>query len=249
LRQLILAQVLRSNDRGFGLAGLAERVRLLGGRETIQSSPGQGTTITITLVPQSTIKEETNFEVIGEAADSQQALGLIALHQPRIAILDVRMPELGGFDVARELQQRKLHTAIIFLTMHKDKNLFNKALDLGAKGYVLKDSALDEIVDALNAVALGRPFVSAPLSGYLVQRMDRIGLLAQQVPGLNDLTPTEKRVLKLIASYKTSKEIAEELHIHYRTVDNHRTNISNKLGLQGSHALLKFAVEHQAELA
>jgi DNA-binding NarL/FixJ family response regulator len=195
------------------------------------------------------IEAETNFGVIGEAADGRQALSLIAQHQPQIAILDVSMPELGGFDVAREMQQRKLNVAIIFLTMHKDKNLFNKALDLSAKGYVLKDSALDEIVDALNSVAQGRPFVSAPLSGYLVQRMDRIGLLAQQVPGLNDLTPTEKRILKLIASYKTSKEIAEELHIHYRTVDNHRTNISNKLDLQGSHALLKFAVEHQAELA
>lgn len=195
------------------------------------------------------IEAETNFEVIGEAADGRQALGLIQQYQPQIAILDVSMPELGGFEVASELRQSKLNVAIIFLTMHKDKNLFNKALDLGAKGYLLKDSALDEIVDALNAVAQGRPFVSAPLSGYLVQRMDRIGLLAQHVPGLNDLTPTEKRILKLIANYKTSKEIAEELHIHYRTVDNHRTNISNKLGLQGSHALLKFAVEHQAELA
>lgn len=195
------------------------------------------------------IEAETNFEVIGEAADGQQALGLILEHQPQIAILDVTMPQVGGFEVVSEMRQRKLPVAVIFLTMHKDKTLFNKALDLGAKGYVLKDSALDEIVDALNAVANGQPFVSAALSGYLVQRMDRIGLLAQQVPGLNDLTPTEKRVLKLIAQYKTSKEIAEELHIHYRTVDNHRTNISTKLGLQGSHALLKFAVEHQAELA
>jgi len=194
------------------------------------------------------IEAETDFEVIGEAADGRQALDLILQHQPPIAILDVSMPELGGFEVAGELRQRRLDTAIIFLTMHKDKNLFNKALDLSAKGYVLKDSALDEIVDALKAVAQGRPFVSAPLSSYLVQRMDRIGLLAQQLPGLNDLTSTERRVLKLIAQYKTSKEIAEELHIHYRTVDNHRTNISNKLGLQGSHALLKFAVEHQAEL-
>lgn len=196
-----------------------------------------------------TIEAETSFEVIGEAADGKHALGLIAQHQPQIAILDVTMPELGGFEVAGEIRRLKLDVAIVFLTMHKDKNLFNKALDLGARGYVLKDGALDEIVDALNAVAQGRPFVSAALSGYLVQRMDRIGLLAQQVPGLNDLTPTEKRILKLIAQYKTSKEIAEELHIHYRTVDNHRTNISAKLGLQGSHALLKFAVEHQAELA
>ena len=194
------------------------------------------------------IEAETNFEVVGEAADGQQALDLLLRHHPQIAILDVTMPELGGFEVVSEMRQRKLPVAVIFLTMHKDKTLFNKALDLGAKGYVLKDSALDEIVDALNAVANGQPFVSAALSGYLLQRMDRIGLLAQQVPGLNDLTPTEKRVLKLIAQYKTSKEIAEQLHIHYRTVDNHRTNISTKLGLQGSHALLKFAVEHQAEL-
>lgn len=195
------------------------------------------------------IEAETNFEVIAEASDGRQALSQILQHQPQIAILDVSMPELSGFEVASELRQRKMQVAIIFLTMHKDKTLFNKALDLGARGYVLKDSALDEIVDALNTVAQGHPFVSAALSGHLLQRMDRFDVFAQRVPGLNHLTPTEKRVLKLIAQYKTSKEIAEELHIHYRTVDNHRTNISAKLGLQGSHALLKFAVEHQAELA
>jgi DNA-binding NarL/FixJ family response regulator len=195
------------------------------------------------------IEAETNFEVIGEAADGQQALRLLIEAQPQIALLDVSMPGLGGFDVAREAQQRGLNVAVIFLTMHQDKELFNKALDLNAQGYVLKDSALEEIVAALNAVAQGRPFVSAPLAGHLVQRLERVSRLAQHVPGLNDLTPTERRVLKLIAQYKTSKEIAQELHIHYRTVDNHRTNISHKLGLQGSHALLKFAVEHQAELA
>ena len=195
------------------------------------------------------LEAETNFEVVGEAADGHQALSLITQHQPQIAILDVSMPGLGGFDVLAETRKLKLSVAIIFLTMHKDKNLFNKALDLGVKGYVLKDGVLDEIVEAVNAVAAGTPFVSSPLSGYLVQRMDRIGLLSKQVPGLNDLTSTEKRILKLVAQYKTSKEIADELHVHYRTVDNHRTNISNKLGLQGSHALLKFAVEHQAELS
>ena len=194
------------------------------------------------------IEAETNFEIIAEAADGQQALGLLVQHQPQIAILDVSMPGLGGFDVARELQKHKLAVAVIFLTMHQDKQLLDKALALGAKGYVLKDSALDEIVNAVNAVAQGRSFVSAQLSGYLLQRLDRASLLTQQVPALNDLTPTERRILRLIAQYKTSKEIAAELHIHYRTVDNHRTNIANKLGLQGSHALLKFAVEHQAEL-
>ena len=195
------------------------------------------------------IEADTDFEVIAEAASGKEALALTVEHRPQIAILDVNMPEMGGFDVAREIHMRKLDVAIIFLTMHKDKSFFNKAMDVGAKGYVLKDGALDEIVTAVKSVARGQAFISSQLSGYLLQRMDRIGLLAKQTPGLNDLTPTERRILKLIAEYKTSKEIAEILHIHYRTVDNHRTNISNKLELQGSHSLLKFAVEHQEEIS
>ena len=195
------------------------------------------------------IEGDTQYCVIGEAANGARALELICELKPQIAILDVNMPERNGLEVAMELHKRKVETAIIFLTMHKDRNFFNKAMDLGAKGYLLKDSALEEIVNALNAVVRGQPYISPELSGYLLRRMDRIGLLAKQTPGLNDLTTTERRVLKLVASYKTSKEIAEELHIHYRTVDNHRTNIANKLGLQGSHALLKFAVEHQDELS
>src|SRR5215510_1807004 len=195
------------------------------------------------------IEADTQYQVIGEAANGAQALELICHHKPEIAILDINMPERTGFEVVVELHKRKVETAIIFLTMHKDSTVFNKAMDVGAKGYLLKDSALEEIVKALNAVVRGQPFISSELTGYLLRRMDRIALLAKQTPGLNDLTPSERRVLKLIASYKTSKEIAEELHIHYRTVDNHRTNISNKLGLQGSHSVLKFAVEHQDELA
>ena len=195
------------------------------------------------------IEADTSFEVIGEAANGKEALALIVEHQPQIAILDVSMPEMNGFEVAAEIRKRKLDIAIIFLTMHKDKTFFNKAMDMGAKGYVLKDSALDEIVKAVNSVVRGQPYISSELSGYLLQRLDRVELLAKQTPELNDLTVTEKRVLKLIAEYKTSKEIAEELHIHYRTVDNHRTNIVGKLRLHGSHSLLKFAVEHQSELS
>jgi len=196
-----------------------------------------------------TIESEAGFEVVAEAGNGIEALRLIEQHKPQIAILDVSMPEMGGFDVASEIQKRKMDLSIIFLTMHKDKTMFNKAMELGARGYVLKDTALDEIVGAIKSVAKGHRYISAPLSSYLLQRMDRAELLAKQTPGLNHLTPTEKRVLKLVAGYKTSKEIAEELHIHYRTVDNHRTNISNKLGLQGSHSLLKFAIEHQSEIS
>lgn len=195
------------------------------------------------------IEADSHLAAVGEAANGREALALIAEQQPQIAILDVNMPEMNGFDVAQEIRKRKLDVAVIFLTMHKDKTFFNKAMDIGARGYVLKDGALDEIVNAVNTVVRGQPYISPPLANYLLQRLDRIGLLAKQTPELNDLTATERRVLKLIAEYKTSKEIADLLHIHYRTVDNHRTNICNKLGLQGSHSLLKFAVEHQTELA
>jgi DNA-binding NarL/FixJ family response regulator len=196
-----------------------------------------------------TIESDPGFEVVAEASNGADALRLIEQHKPHIAVLDVSMPGMGGFDLALELQKRKLDVATVFLTMHKGKDILNKAMDLGGKGYVLKDAALDEIMGALKSVASGQRYISSELLDLLLQRLDGIDSLASQMPGLNDLTASEKRILKLIGEYKTSKEIAEELHIHYRTVENHRTNISNKLALQGSHALLKFAVEHRSQLS
>jgi DNA-binding NarL/FixJ family response regulator len=196
-----------------------------------------------------TIESDPGFKVVAEASNGADALRLIEQHKPHIAVLDVSMPDMGGFDLALELQKRKLDVATVFLTMHKGKDMFNKAMDLGAKGYILKDAAFDEIMGALKSVASGQRHISSELLDFLLQRLEGIDSLVRQMPGLNDVTATEKRILKLIAEYKTSREIAEELHIHYRTVDNHRTNISNKLGLQGSHALLKFAVEHRLELS
>src|SRR5262249_35820545 len=142
----------------------------------------------------------------------------------------------------------KLQVEAIFLTMHKDEDLFNEAMNLGVKGYVLKDSAVTDIAAAVKAVVIGQSYISPSLSSYLISRGSRASSLAKQRPGLNVLTPTERRILRLIAENNTSREIAEELFISIRTVDNHRANISAKLELQGSHALLKFALEHKSEL-
>jgi DNA-binding NarL/FixJ family response regulator len=195
-----------------------------------------------------TIESVPEFRLVGEASNGAEALRSIETEKPDVAVIDVSMPGLTGFELAAELKKRKLDCAIIFLTMHKDKEFFNKAMDLGARGYILKDSALDELVHAIQAVGAGKPFVSAEMTAHLMQRVERLSLLKKHLPGLDDLTPTEKRILKLISEYKTSKEIAEVLHIDYRTVNNHRTNIATKLGLQGSHAVLKFAIENQGEL-
>ena len=194
------------------------------------------------------IATDPGLQIIAEAADGATALQLLVQHQPDVAVLDVEMPNLTGFALLRELRAQRLATAVVFLTMYHDEDIFNEALDLGALGYVLKDSATTDITSAIRAAASGQPFISPAISAYLFNRAKRTTNLVQQLPGLNDLTPTERRVLKLIAENKTSKEIAAELFISYRTVENHRANICQKLDLKGSHSLLKFAFDHKSEL-
>jgi DNA-binding NarL/FixJ family response regulator len=155
---------------------------------------------------------------------------------------------LSGFDLARTIRDQRLPVAVIIMTMYKDEEMFNAAMDIGVKGYVLKDGAVNEIINSVKAVSTGQPYITPALSQYLLNRGRRAGALTEQKPSVNLLTPTERRVLKLIAEYKTSKQIAQELFIHSRTVDNHRTNICQKLDIHGSHALLKFALEHKSEL-
>ena len=194
------------------------------------------------------IESEGGFKVIAEAEDGTAALGMIRNDRPDVAVVDIHMPGTGGFDLMRAIAKDKLNVGVIFLTMYNDESTFNAAMDLGARGYVLKESAITDIIGSIRSVAAGKPYISPALSGFLLGRSDRATQIAREQPGLGDLTPTERRILKMIADYKTSKEIAEQLHIHYRTVDNHRTNICQKLDLHGSRALLKFAVENKSAL-
>jgi DNA-binding NarL/FixJ family response regulator len=158
------------------------------------------------------------------------------------------MPVMSGFDVARALREKGIPTAIIFLTIHREEDFFNEALDLGAQGYVLKDSAASDIVTGIKAVADGQHFTSPAMTSYLINRGRRAAEFRRGKPTLNDLTPTERQVLRLIADYKTSKEIADELGVSHRTIETHRANISAKLELRGSHSLMKFALSHKSEL-
>jgi DNA-binding NarL/FixJ family response regulator len=195
------------------------------------------------------IESDPLLSVVAEAEDGAGALDQISLTNPDVAVLDINMPGVGGFDVVRALRERRVQVAVIILTMHNDEAVFNAAMNLGVRGYVLKDSAITEIVGGIKSVASGHHYITPQLSGYLIER-NRLGTEhAAGALGLDRLTPTERRVLRLLADYKTSKEIAAELFIHPRTVDNHRTNICQKLNLHGSHTLLKFALEHKSQLS
>lgn len=194
------------------------------------------------------IGSDKRLNIVAEAADGAQAIELINKMEPDVAVLDVNMPDMTGFDVARELKKFNLATEIIFLTMHKDEGMFNTAMDLGAKGYLLKESAIEDIVAGIKTVAAGENFISAPLTTFLFNRSRRNASFAKEKPTINDLTSTERRILKLIAEEKTSREIADFLYISIRTVERHRQNICNKLEIHGSNALIKFAISNKEHL-
>ena len=195
-----------------------------------------------------TIERHAELRVVAEVGDGHAALEQIVALKPDVAIVDLDMPGLDGFGVLRAIRSRQLATATIVLTFHASEQLLLEAMDLGAAGYILKDSALIAIVEGIAAVVAGRRYVSATLTPLLVNRRTRTQELEARQPGLNDLTPTERRILRLIAAGQASKEIAEALSIHFRTVENHRVNIGHKLGLHGHNAVLKFALEHKSEV-
>ena len=195
------------------------------------------------------IESESEFEVVGEANDGEDALALIEKTQPAIAILDISMPKLDGLEIANRLRERGSSVKVIFNTMYREEKLFKRALDAGVKGYVLKDCAAVDIVSCLNAVASGQNYTSPELTTYLMNRVREVESQGVEHSGVETLTDTERRVLTLIADCKTNKEIAQQLFVSARTVETHRNNICKKLNIHGSHALMKFALDHQSQLS
>lgn len=194
------------------------------------------------------IEADPSLKVVAEADDGESALARIEELQPDVVVLDIDMPPPDGLAVARRLREQWSAVAAIFLTMHKDEALLDAALEAGVKGFVVKDGAAGEIVGCIRAVAAGQSFFSPALSGHLLAGRNRAGAPAGRSPSINDLTASERRVLRLIGESKTNQEIAGELSISVRTVEHHRANICAKLGLTGKNALLTFALTHKAEL-
>lgn len=193
------------------------------------------------------LKRESTYSII-ETDNGKDALELIKNESPDVALLDIEMPEMTGFEVARVVHKEGLSVDIVFLTMHKDEAMFNKAMDIGVKGYVLKDNTISEIVACLEMVAKGRSYISPVISDYLLQRTQNKNTSESDGSKLDLLTESERRILKLVAEMYTSQEIAEKLHVSLNTVQNHRSNMCQKLDLSGTHALLKFATKRKKHI-
>ncbi|MDQ3021793.1 MAG: response regulator transcription factor [Bacteroidota bacterium] len=194
------------------------------------------------------IEEDNEIEIIGEADNGEKAIELIQELKPDIALLDIDMPKLSGMDVLKEMKKKKIDIKTIFLTVYADEDVFDEAMDNGVSGYILKDSAIIDITDCLKTVASGKYYISPSVSDFLVNRRDKMKRLESNKPALNSLTKTELNILRLLAEGKTSKEIGDEIFISFKTVQNHRMNITDKLNLKGTHSLIKFAIENKTLL-
>ncbi len=185
-----------------------------------------------------------NLQVVGEGGDGTEAYQLILAHRPDIAVLDLEMPLLSGLDVCQKVKNEKHQTRFIILTMHREKHFFKAAMAAGVDGYLLKDNAIQDLLQCISAVCSGKNYVSQAIAHYLTEHVDVMThtpvTQAQKV-----LSPTEKVILKLISEGKSSADIAALLFISANTVDNHRSNMARKLGLEGKNSLMKFAIQYQ----
>jgi DNA-binding NarL/FixJ family response regulator len=194
------------------------------------------------------LTEDPRIQIVAECADGEAALEAIRSKQPLAAILDLDMPKMSGLEIAAQVQRELVTTRLIMLTICDQIEIFNRAMDLGVQGYILKDSAPTDLIRAIDAVLRGEYFLCPSLSGRaLMQRqaMDEGGEIRL---GLSHLTPMERKVLRFIAENRSSSDIAEALFVSPRTIDTHRSNIAHKLGLSGSYALVRFALLHKDTL-
>ncbi len=191
------------------------------------------------------IQSKKNRIIVGEAGDGLEALKLIIGHKPDISIIDIEMPELNGYEVVKKIRESGFEAKVIFLTMHNSEDLFDEAMKLEVKGFVLKENAATDISDAIDHVGRGGHYISPQVSEHLVARQE-FSLNVNPVRLiLHKLTQTERKILKLISDQKTSNEIAAQLFISPATVETHRSHITAKLNLHGQNSLLKFAIDNK----
>jgi two-component system, NarL family, response regulator NreC len=188
------------------------------------------------------LDRQEGMEVVGEASDGRDAVRLNEELLPNVVIMDVAMPQLNGIDAAAQIIKSNPNTRVIMLSMYADESYLVRALSVGAKGYLLKESAEVDIVRAVQIVSQGRPFFSPQIAQTLLE--DYVRALQQR--GLQDsydlLTEREREVLQLLAEGKSNKEVATLLDLSTYTVETHRTNLMHKLNLHNTAEIVLYAV-------
>ena len=188
------------------------------------------------------IEKHADLKVIAEAENGRDAVRLAQEHAPDIIIMDVAMPELNGMEATRQLLADSPGTKVIARSMHSDRRFVTEMLKAGSVGYLLKDSAFEEMVKAIRGVMNGQIYLSPNITGTVVD--DYIRRLTTPLPDANapSLTPREREVLQLLSEGKSTKEIAAELTVSVKTIETFRRNIMHKLNIHSIAELTKYAV-------
>ena len=188
------------------------------------------------------LEQQADFEVVGEASDGREAVNLAETVKPDVAVLDITMPNLNGIEAAHQISTKQPGVSTIILSMHADESFVLRALKAGARGYLLKESAEGDLINAVRLVSEGKSFFSPLVSRMLVEDYVRQLQDRDIEDSYELLTAREREILQLIAEAKSNKEIANMLNLSLYTVETHRSNILEKLNLHSVPELILYAV-------
>jgi two-component system, NarL family, response regulator NreC len=187
------------------------------------------------------LKAQPDFQVLGDAGDGEEALRLIERLHPDVIVLDMAMPGINGIEVARRVTQNSPTCVIVILSMYAAEGYVREAIEAGAKAYVLKKDSAEELTGAIREVIAGRHYISPSLTKKAINSY--VGMSSPQNELYRNLTTRERQVLQMVAAGSTSAQIAAKLFISHRTVEFHRANIMQKLGLHTQHELTRYCIE------
>lgn len=193
----------------------------------------------------SLLLSNSKVDVIAEAENGKEALDLLEQYHPDIILLDIDMPKMTGDQVAEYIKTKELDIKIIFLTSHSNLQTFNHALKLHVRGFLFKESALEELNECIDTVYSNNKYISPSCQEFLDKNNEELNKISNFQDKIKSLTPTELKILKYIANHYTTKSIAETLHNSYKTIENHRFNICQKLEIKGTNNLLSFALDNK----
>lgn len=195
----------------------------------------------------SVLKSSADVDVVGEASNGVEAVSKFEELNPDVMLLDISMPEMNGIETTRTIIKKYPDARILILTMHLNEEYLNQVLSAGASGYILKNTEIGEMLNAIRSVAKGKQIFSDPISSIMTEKYVRSAQYGadHKDSGMPNLTKRETEILQKIADGKTSQEIAEVLFISPRTVDTHRANLIQKLGVKNSAGLVRYAIENQ----
>jgi DNA-binding NarL/FixJ family response regulator len=188
------------------------------------------------------LERQPGFEVVAEAADGRQAVERAEATRPDVAVLDIAMPNMSGIEAAQRIRALLPQVAIVILSMHSDEGYVLRALKAGAKAYLLKDSAENDLIEAIRAVSEGKAFFSPEISKILVEDYVRDMRKRGAEDSYELLTSREREILQLLAEGKSNKDIATLLNLSLYTAETHRRNLQDKLNLHSVAELILYAV-------